>query len=251
MVLAQRALREQDRFIDVLTAEHGVIEILVKGASKITSKTGSATQLFAYSQFSLADRKHGRVRTLNSVIPIEIFYGLRRSVTAVALASYFSQVVSYSVLPRAGTPEILRLLLNTLHYLSEQSREEALLKVVFELRLASLLGFMPDVVMCRKCGAYLPSQLAFSVEEGCFCCRDCQPADTLTTPVNMPASCLQAMRHIVLSDFEKIFLFRLNSTSLKQLNTFTETFLQYHTDRHFPTLDYYKILHNETPHNLS
>lgn len=60
----------------------------------------------------------------------------------------------------------------------------------------------------------------------------------------MPAGCLQAIRHIALSDFEKIFSFRLNDASLKQLNTFTETFLQYHIDRQFPTLDYYKTLCN-------
>ena len=59
VVLSQTPVGEQDRFIDILTAEYGVIEVLVKGAAKITSKTGSATQLFAYSQFSLADKKHG------------------------------------------------------------------------------------------------------------------------------------------------------------------------------------------------
>jgi recombinational DNA repair protein (RecF pathway) len=32
IVLMQRNVGEQDRFIDILTAEYGVIEVLVKGA---------------------------------------------------------------------------------------------------------------------------------------------------------------------------------------------------------------------------
>ena len=69
VVLNQRMTGEQDRFIDVLTADYGVLEILVKGAGKLNSKTGSATQLFAYSEFCLADKKgrSGRARMLNSV----------------------------------------------------------------------------------------------------------------------------------------------------------------------------------------
>lgn len=242
VVLAQTPVGEQDRFIDILTAEYGVIEVLVKGAAKITSKTGSATQLFAYAQFSLADKKHGRARILNSVSPIHIFYGLRSSVPAVALASYFSQIITFSVLPRAGTPELLRLMLNSLHYLSEGTYEMPHIKAVFELRAASLLGFMPDVVMCRTCGAYLPAELSFSVEGGYFCCKDCRPAESMAHWIAMPAGSLQAVRHIVLSDFEKIYAFRLKDAAQEPLFAFAEAFLQYHIDRHFQTLDFYKTI---------
>ena len=246
VVLTQTPVGEQDRFIDILTAEQGVIEVLVKGAAKISSKTGSATQLFSYAQFSLADKKHGRARILNSVSPIHIFYGLRSSVTAVALASYFSQIIGFSVLPKSGTPEVLRLLLNSLHYLSEQTYDELQLKAVFELRMAALLGFMPDVVMCRRCGTYLPAELSFSVEGGYFCCSGCRDPESLAHWIDMPAASLQAMRHIVLSDFERIFSFRLGDAAKAPLYAFAETFLQYHIDRRFSTLDFYRAISGDT-----
>ena len=50
VVLSQKPLSEQDKFIDILT-ETGIIEIAVKGSAKVTSKSGSASQLFAYSEF--------------------------------------------------------------------------------------------------------------------------------------------------------------------------------------------------------
>lgn len=243
VVLTQKPVGEQDRFIDILTAEYGVIEVLVKGAAKISSKTGSATQLFAYAAFSLADKKNGRARILSSVSPIQIFYGLRSSVPAVSLASYFSQVICFSVLPRAGTPEILRLMLNCLHFLSEGTYDAAMLKAVFELRMAALLGYMPDVIMCRECGAYLPAALRFSVEGGYFCCRNCRSTEDIAAHwIDMPAASLQAVRHIVLSDFGRIFSFRLGETAREPLYTFAEEFLRYHIDRQFPTLEFYKTI---------
>lgn len=249
VVLTQRMLGEQDRFIDILTAEYGVIEVLVKGAGKINSKTGSGTQLFAYSEFCLADKKKG-ARMLSSVSPIQIFYGLRGSVTAVSLASYFSQILTFAVLPRSGTPEILRLLLNCLHFLSEGRRDELMLKAIFELRIVSLLGYMPDVIMCRACGRYLPEELLFAVEDGYFVCKTCcQPSDAPRTLIEMPAGVLLAIRHIVLSDFEKIFSFRLSESCQKPLYRFAEQFLEYHLDRSFPTLDFYKTLRGDIPNS--
>ncbi|MCR5718199.1 MAG: DNA repair protein RecO, partial [Oscillospiraceae bacterium] len=246
IVLMQRNVGEQDRFIDILTAEYGVIEVLVKGAGKINSKSGSGTQLFAYSEFCLADRKNG-ARVLNSVSPVQIFYGLRSSVTAVALASYFSQIISFAVLPRTGIPEILRLMLNCLHFLSEGSRSEAQLKAVFELRTASLLGFMPDVVMCRRCGTYLPESLYFRVRDGHFFCRTCKGSSNTDGCIAMPAGSLQAIRHILLSDFEKIFSFRVSDTAAAPLYAFAEEFLRWHIDRDFPTLQFYKMLCSPVP----
>lgn len=242
VVLTQRTVGEQDRFIDVLTAEYGVIEVLVKGAGKISSKTGSGTQLFAYSEFCLNDKKKG-ARMLSSVSPIQIFYGLRGSVTAVSLASYFAEVIRYAVLPRAGIPEILRLMLNCLHFLSQKDADEAMIKAIFELRISALLGFMPDVVMCRRCGAYLPEQLCFAVEDGYFFCDTCRRgSDDLRTVIEMPAGSLLAIRHIVLSDLEKIFSFRLKDHCREPLYTFAEEFLLYHFDREFRTLEFYETI---------
>ena len=48
IVLKERIVGEQDKFIDILTKEHGLMEISVKGARKINGKSGSSAQLFAY-----------------------------------------------------------------------------------------------------------------------------------------------------------------------------------------------------------
>ncbi len=162
-----------------------------------------------------------------------------------ALASYFSQIVQFSVLPQASNREIQRLLLNCLHFLAQKKYSEAILKSIFELRMAALLGFMPDVLMCRTCGEYLPDHLYFSIEDGTFCCDECRSeADAMAHSVEMTAGTLQAIRHIVLQDTERVFGFRLSDSCQDALFAFSEQFLQYHIDHRFSALDYYRAIQN-------
>ena len=53
IVLRERTVGDTGKFIDILTRDYGVIELSVRGVRKINSKSGSGTQLFAYSKFSL------------------------------------------------------------------------------------------------------------------------------------------------------------------------------------------------------
>ncbi|MDE6781658.1 MAG: DNA repair protein RecO, partial [Ruminococcus sp.] len=60
IVLKEKNVGEHGKFIDVLTAENGVIELTVKGARKINSQFLSSTQLFAYSQFCYSESRKYR-----------------------------------------------------------------------------------------------------------------------------------------------------------------------------------------------
>lgn len=240
IVLKERTVGEQDKFIDILTKESGVLELSVKGARKINGKSGSSTQLFAYSRFCINQK--GERFFLNSAEPIHIFYGLRSSLTKISLASYFAEVLRYCIDPEAHSGDIMRLFLNTLHYLEKDMRSEALLKSVFELRLLSEIGYMPDIVACRGCGEFEPSEVLFSVDDGGFYCKDCAAELTEGSFMQMKLPILRALRHIVLSDQERLFNFRVSDEAMSKLSAATENYLLSHLERNFKTLDFYKSL---------
>ncbi len=238
IVLRERLVGENDKFIDVLTKNSGIIEISAKGARKIGGKSGSSAQLFAYSKFC-TDKKGGRYY-LNSAEPIHIFYGLRSDLAKIALASYFSEVLTFCIDEDCGGNDIMRLILNTLYYLENGSRDSQLLKSVFELRLMAEIGFMPDIVGCRMCGVYEPDILYFSEKNSCFYCAGCfqDAVDKDYTKLKLPV--LSAMRHIVLADFSRLFNFRISDSAMMSLAAVTENYLIVHLERHFQTLNYYK-----------
>lgn len=241
IVLREKPFRENDKFIDVLTREYGVIEILIRGVRKITSKNCASSQLFAYSRFCI--EKKGERFYLNSCEPIHIFYEIRLDVEKLALASYFSEILQFAVPANEPAEEIVRLLLNSLHFLTEGKRSIPLIKSIFELRLAADIGMMPDLVGCRECAAFSAEEMYFDVQSGVLYCEKCcgefqsQNELILLTP-----SLLHAVRYIVLTDFEKLWDFSLSEQAQKRLNAVSENYLTAHLGRSFKTLDFYKSL---------
>lgn len=238
VVLKEKAVGENGKFIDILTEENGVIELTVRGARKINGKSGSSTQLFAYSEFCYSES--GDYRILNSAEPIRIFYKLRNSLTKIALASYFSDIVRFCAESQTDN-DILRLFLNTLHFLENDLRDEKMLKAIFELRLMSEIGFMPDIVGCRSCGAFEPEELFFSIREGCFCCKNCFSGNP-DEWYRINISVLSAMRHILLTDFNRLYNFRTSENTMNTLSHIAENYLLFRLERGFRTLDFYKSL---------
>lgn len=238
IVLKERNVGEQDKFIDILTKEHGLMEISVKGARKINGKSGSSAQLFAYSRFCV-DKRRDRFY-LNSAEPIHIFYGLRESVSRISLAGYFAEVLRYTTAELTDSGNVLRLFLNTLHFLENGTRNEMHLKSIFEFRLMSEIGFMPDVVACRSCGVFEPETLYFGIRDGGFFCDDCFDGSDTEDYREINISVLSAVRHIVLADMGRIFNFRLSDESMSVLASLSEEYLVSHLERHFPTLDFYR-----------
>ena len=93
-----------------------------------------------------------------------------------------------------------------------------MLKPLFELRFMTELGMMPDLLMCRSCGVFLPKRLYFSVEQGCFFCTNCGAPQRDNSCILIPAAVLQAMRHIVFADFSRLFRVRISLPCLRNLS---------------------------------
>lgn len=245
LVLAQRSAGDRGKFIDVLTENNTVQEVFVRGGKKNTSSGLSSTQLFSYATFSLYQRQNRLY--LDSCEPIRIFYHLRESLSRLSLAAYFGELIRLSVrefqVPNENC-DVMRLMLNTLHFLEGGMRDEALLKPIFELRLMTELGMMPDLLVCRTCGAFSPKRLYFSVEEGCFFCVGCAAPPDTQTSVLLRTPALQAMRHIVFSDYTRLFNFKLGKSNLAALGLCTERFVQYHLNSRLDTLQFYHSIQN-------
>ncbi|MGN0689493.1 MAG: DNA repair protein RecO [Oscillospiraceae bacterium] len=240
IVIRERSIGENDKFIDVLTKDLGVIELSAKGVKKITSKSFSSAQLFAYSKFCL-NKKNDRYY-INSAEPVHIFYNLRLDVESFALASYFCEIILHTITSEQSANSVTRLFLNTLYFLEEGKHPKCLLKSIFELRLVSEIGMMPDILACHSCLCYQTPVMYFKIDKGMIFCENCY--NRAGDAVEINSSVLHAIRYICLTDFEKLWSFKLSDNAQKSLSQITEKYILSHTERHFKTLDFYKELEN-------
>ena len=81
----------------------------------------------------------------------------------------------------------------------------------------------------------------FNIESGSLCCKDCNPDSRFTA---IDRSMLSALRHIVYSDFSKLYSFEVSEKTADRLSDLTERYILTQSEQRFSALDFYRSIKN-------
>ena len=237
IVLRVTDYNDRDALLTVLSRNHGKLTIKARGLRRKNSPLIAPCQLLAYGEFTLFEYR-GQY-TINEAHSLELFQPLRRDLTKLSLGTYFAQVAELISQEDLPNPELQSLLLNCLFALSKLNVSEMLVKAVFDLRVACLAGYTPDLFGCHICGSQNPDR--FDLSAGMLECRSCRSG---SGGIRMPVTpgLLDAMRYICYCDPKKLFSFQIGQETLLHLADVTEAYLTTQLERGFSTLDFYKSL---------
>ncbi len=238
IVIREQSAGERDRLVTLLTRKNGVIRAFVNGVRSPKSRNAASTGLLCYSDFIIEQKKNG-VYTIIEAAAKEVFFLLREDIVSLSLAQYFAELAYELSVREEEADEFLRLLLNAIYFVAQNKRNKALIKAATELRFLSLAGYMPSVIGCANCGKFESGTMYFSPYSGKLFCSDCIPEEKT---VALPLGVVTAMRHICLSEPEKVFSFTLSKPSLELLSDVSERYLKNITMRKYKTLDFYKSI---------
>lgn len=237
LVLREVRYKEADKLLTVLTESEGKITVRARGALRRGGKLAAAAQVLTYSEMTLFGNK-GRW-TLNEAVTVEQFLGLRGDLSALALGSYFAELLE--TLSNENYPDgaVLQLGLNSLYALSRGLCPQKQIKAAFELRLMALAGYEPDLSCCAHCGASELDEPWFSVRDGAVYCAGCRghAAGAVTA---LSADTLAAMRHIVYAEAKRLCSFSAGEAAMAKLAAVCEQYLTAQLERGFASLDYWK-----------
>ncbi len=242
LVLRERSFGDNDKFLDILTDEAGLIEVTAKGVKKQNAKNAAVAQTFCYANYCLSDS--GKRYILNSAEPIRTFFSVSTDIEKFALASYFSEMTLYVATQERTNQEVLRLILNSLHFLAAGNRENLLLKAIFEMRLLSEIGMVPNLLGCCECLKYSDTQMLFDLRGGRLYCENCFGNRDLHGVEMLTERLLHYIRFIALTDMQKLFNLSVSKEYLPHLSRITESYAEIQLGRHFQTLDFYKTVRN-------
>ena len=168
---------------------------------------------------------------------------------ALSLAGYVCEVIA-----ECGTAEpdgeLMRLGLNTLYALSKGSYSVPLVKAAFEIRCASILGFMPDIFGCHRCGREDGAMFYLDIMAGAVECYEChklaEGKKELLSEVHeahllavLSPAVRRALEYCVCCPPEKLFSFKLTEEDTELLSVAAERYLLNHLERGFRSLDFY------------
>lgn len=237
IVLREAKYKEADKILTVLTPDLGKLTVTARSSRKKGGGVSAAAQLLVWSELTLSEYR-GRWSLSEGATELE-FRNLRRDLDRLSLGSYFAELTDTLVPEGQSASEPLKLLLNALYALDALDRPLGLVKAAFELRLLSLSGFAPNLEACALCGRE-PEQARLHLREGLLHCRGCKIGGGISLPVN-PAV-LSAMRYIIRCDSKRLFSFRVDGESARQLESVCESYVLTQLERSFRTLDFYKSL---------
>lgn len=238
LVLRVTPYKETDALLTVLTGEHGKLTVKARGLRKRNSPLVAPCQLLAYGEFTLFEYRS--MFTVNEAHAIELFPQIHKDLEKLALGTYFAQAADVLSQEDIPTPELLSLVLNSLYMLSEDKADKRQIKSVFEMRLACISGYTPDLSGCHNCSNEKADR--FDISEGRLECQVCR--DSLSHGIRLPISSgtLDAMRYICFCDPKRLFSFTVSNSTLDELSSVSESYLTTQLERGFSALDFYKSL---------
>lgn len=238
LILKQTDFGEGNRMLTIFTENLGVVKAAVYGVRQKKSRNAAATQLLSYSDFMLFQGK-SEVLSVNSVTALDSFFPLQEDLLKLSLASYLAEITAYFMEVNESNPPLLRLLLNTLYAIAYQNLDPKMAKAVYELRLASAMGYAPNLSACSACGEVREVGW-FSAECGGAICPDCHTKhrdDLLMSP-----AAYRALYYILTAPEKKVFSFRVSPDVSEEIGRISEHYLLYCAETQFSSLTYLKNL---------
>lgn len=235
IVIKENDVGEYDRAITVLTRDFGIIHAFAVGARRLKSKKNTSTSLLAYSRFSFAD--NGKSIRVDEATPIEMFFPLRYDIVRLSAAQYICELCG-TLAPREEPAEMfLRIVLNTIFFLTQPERDPHILLCIAEMQLLCLSGYQPDLVGCTSCGSFEKGKMYFSVSDANIICSECDNIPTVDR-YELDKELLFALRHITYSPIEKIFTLYLSPEKAKYLAKVVEAYTLSRTERSYKSLEF-------------
>lgn len=249
LVIRTVDIKETDRLITIFTEEKGVVTALARGARTLKSRKMAATMQFCYGNYVLYGQ--GDKLWVKEAELLESFFDIRQSIEGLSLAGYIAEVLSEVAVEEAER-ELLRLSLNSLYAIAKGKYSLTKVKAAFEIRAASILGFMPDVLSCNNCGER-SGDFFFDIMGGIIECRACRERSEKAhiehpDPHETHVLCILsegakiALGYCIYSPIERIFSFNISDEDMRLFARASEEYLLNQLGRGFKTLDFYKTV---------
>lgn len=235
IVLRHLDYGEADRIVTLLTPDHGRLKGFARGARKSRKRFGPALEPFARVRLHWSRAASGELVTLKEAELVDLREGLRRNLEAFALAAYGCELLDELLgASHEGAAAFTLLEAFLTHLCAGGAVRDA--RLLYELRLLNLAGYVPHLLHCSDCGGPLPGQTAaFDAGRGGSLCASCCTEDPGLT-VDLPT--LGTLARCLCSPLEVFAGVRFSAATLQQGEALVAAALQPYLPRPLKSLPF-------------
>ncbi len=257
LVVRVRDYGDNDRYLSVLTAERGRITILAKGSRSLKGPQTAISQLYSHANFEYYRR--GEFNILKGGALHNSFYALSSDIDRLNLASYLCDVACEVTDEGEEATRLLRLMLNSLYAIAHERYPMELIKGAFEIRIAAMSGYEPDLAACAVCGRPEAAHYYLNVMNGSLHCADCFQKSGTSAPKYSPnayddlresellffltPAVRAALLYCLEAPLSRLFSFELtDGEDRRAFSKVAELYLLSHLERGFDSLNFYHTM---------
>ena len=148
---------------------------------------------------------------------IDSFYNLKNNIDAFYHGSYVLELISYIAQENEVDSRIFDMTVSVLSHFSSLQKDFDKLTAAYELKLAAMLGYMPDLKHCLSCGKDIKGNSQFSIKDGGLYCGDCV---NYGNGINVTYNEIITMERLLKIKFESICSVDVNQKVLQIIRNF-------------------------------
>lgn len=233
ILIRRRDYGDYDLVLTYFTLAHGKVALIAKAAKKSVRRFGGGLELFSEADISGAIGRRSGLPVLQEAALKHPFDRIRTVPTSIAYASYWAELVDAWMEDHVRQVELYHLLRHVLTELDRGGTSEALLSILFQMRLLGLSGHHPNLDLCGVCRTALDAiradVLRADVAQGGIACLHCLPCGPETPQLSKGT--VKQLQWIANGDLARAARIRFTPAAIGEALEFLERFVPYHLGR--------------------
>src|SRR5215467_3044057 len=169
IVLRTYPFRESDLLVTLFTRNEGKVRGVARAAKKSRQRFGGALEPLTFVKVTYEDRERQELARLDACEVIESPLTSEISYVRAVALGHVAELLDELLPDREANDAVFRLALSVIRQL--QGEEFSIPVTYFELWMARLMGYLPDISECLACGRVLNGSRAYfhALADGLMC----------------------------------------------------------------------------------
>lgn len=238
ILLRRQELRETSLILTFCTKDFGKIKGIARGVRGARGAHGGGSyEILSLDDIVFYERKRGDIFTISQCDLIDYFNPVRSDLTKLSYAAYMAELLDSVTELSDSNPGVFGLLLDSFRLVSSGASPRRVARI-FEIKLLSFLGMMPELASCAVCGSETGEKARFSFKNGGLICVGCAGQDRVSVPI-LPGS-VKFIDYVQSSPFEKASKIKVAEAVGREIEAILRKFLDYHIERRLKTVAFIK-----------
>ncbi len=235
IIITDRPYSETSKLLTIFTKEHGLINVMAKGAKQLKSDLRSVTERLTYGKFNI----HYKQNKISLLINVDVINSLRNVRTDINKISYVSYILELTeqVAKQHFNDNLYELAIAAILKINDNYDGFVIMNIL-ELKYLDFLGVMPIIDECAVCTTKA-SIATLSASLGGFVCNKCRKSEPLVSEKTLKL--IRAYYYIDINKIEKIVV---SAVARNEINKFLDEYYDRYTGLYLKSKEFLKTLQN-------